>query len=155
MNILAIEIVHAGGERLDLDLTALLILGILLVLFMALKALVFNPFLDDLEQRDVQTEQVRQTADDLKSKAESLAEQYQTEIAQARTHAQEARRTLRVAGLEDKDGRVAQAQKEANAHYESMSSSLHSQFEKAHSDALSQVDDLARQITSKILGRKV
>jgi F0F1-type ATP synthase membrane subunit b/b' len=62
---------------------------------------------------------------------------------------------LRVAGLEDKDTRVAAAQKEANAHYESTSASLHSQFEKARTDALSQVDELARQITSKVLGRKV
>jgi F-type H+-transporting ATPase subunit b len=154
MNILAVEIVQAGGS-LNLDLTSLLILVILLVLFMALKALVFTPFLDDLDQRDVRTEQVRQTADELKIKADSLAEQYQAEIAQAHTQAQEARRVLRVAGLEDKDTRVAAAQKEANAHYESTSASLHSQFEKARTDALSQVDELARQITSKVLGRKV
>ena len=155
MNILAIEIVQAGGTRLDIDLTSLLILVILLVLFLALKALVFNPFLQDLDQRDVRTEQVRQTADELKSKADSLAEQYQAEVAQARNQAQEARRTLRVAGLEDKETRVAAAQKEANAHYESTSASLNNQFEKARSSALSQVDDLARQITSKVLGREV
>ena len=133
----------------------LLILVILLVLFLALKALVFNPFLDDLDQRDVRTEQVRQTADELKKKADSLAEQYQAEVAQARTQAQEARRTLRVAGLEDKDTRVAAAQKEANENYESASASLSNQFEEAQKSALSQVDDLARQITSKVLGREV
>lgn len=155
MDILAVEIVKAGGFRLDLDLTSLLILVILLVLFLVLKALVFNPFLEDLEQRDVKTEHVRKTAKELEDQAQALAEQYQMEVAQAKTQAQEARRTLRVAGLEDKETRVAQAQKEATAQYEETATALKNQFDKARTEALSQVDDLARQITSKVLGRKV
>ena len=156
MNNLTVEIVQAGGGiRLDLDLTSLLILVILLVLFLVLKTVVFNPFLKDLDQRDVRTDQARQNAQDLNAKAQSLSEKYKEVVAQARTDAQEIRRNLRVEGLNDKESRVADAQKEANTQYDEMCTSLNEQFEKARSQALSQVEDLAREITSKVLGRKV
>jgi F0F1-type ATP synthase membrane subunit b/b' len=154
MLFLSSEVFYAG-TRLDIDGTALIILGLLLFLFFVLNAKVFKPFLADVDLREEKTSQARETAAALQEKAEVIYAQHQEAIAQARADAQVARRTLRVEGLEAKEGAVGEASKAATAHYEEASARLEEQFGSARSKALSQVDALAKQIASKVLGRGV
>ena len=130
MQVLSTEILSAANIRLDFDSTTLLILVIFVVLHRVLKTLVFTPFLSDLDARDAATEQVRAEAKDLELKAQELSKRHAEAVDEARAAAEEARRALRVAGLEDKEGRVS----------------------TARAQALSQVDALAKEIKVKVLG---
>lgn len=152
MQVLSTEMMSAANIRLDFDSTTLLILVIFVVLHRVLKSLVFTPFLSDLDARDAATEQVRAEAKDLELKAQALAKRHAEAVDEARVAAEEARRALRVAGLEDKEGRVSAARAEADASYAAASKALHEQFATARAQALSQVDALAKEIKVKVLG---
>ena len=153
MQVLSTEILHSSaGIRLDFDGTTLVILAVFVVLHFVLKRLVFTPFLEDVDAREGRTTEVRQTCADMELKASELQARYEELSAEALSHAQEARRELRVDGLEQKEGAVDAARKQASARFEEGSSKLNAQFESARKEALSQVDALAREIKTKVLG---
>ena len=154
MQFLSTEVLYAN-VRLDVDLTALVILVLFVLVHQVLKAKVFKPFLEDAALREEATETRRQQAADLQDKANALYEQHQKIVADAKAEAQEARRALRVAGLEQKENSIQSAQKQAQADYEEASGELHAKFDKAYQDAMSQVDSLANEIATKLLGRKI
>ena len=153
MNVSVNELLYAGAVRIDMDSTSLVILVLFTLLFFLLRSLVFRPFLEDVDQRDAKTIKMRESAEELELRAEELKEKHRSAVEAATTEAQEARRSLRVAGLHDKDERVSKAQKEAQANYEEQAGKLNAQFESARETALAQADDLAKNIASKVLGR--
>lgn len=153
MNVSVNELLYAGAVRIDLDSTSLVILVLFTLLFFLLRSLVFHPFLEDVDQRDAKTVKMRETAEELEIRAEQLKEKHRSAVEAATLEAQEARRSLRVAGLHDKDERVSEAQAEAQAKYEEQAGKLNAQFESARETALSQADDLAKSIATKVLGR--
>ena len=153
MQVLSTEILHSSASiRLDFDGTTLIILALFVVLHFVLKKLVFTPFLEDVDAREGRTTEVRQTCADMELKASELQARYEELSAEALSQAQEARRELRVDGLEQKESAVDSARKQANAHFDEGSSKLNAQFESARKEALSQVDALAREIKTKVLG---
>ncbi|MBM4290967.1 MAG: hypothetical protein FJ138_05590 [Deltaproteobacteria bacterium] len=152
MQVLSTEILNAANIRLDFDGTTLLILVIFVALHRVLKTLVFTPFLSDLDARDAATERTRAEAKELAQKAEELAKRHAAAVDAARADAEEARRALRVEGLAHKEERVSAARAEADASYAAASSVLREQFAAARAQALSQVDALAKEIKTKVLG---
>jgi len=153
MQVLSTEILHSSaGIRLDFDGTTLVILAVFVVLHFVLKKLVFTPFLEDVDAREGRTTEVRQTCADMELKASELQARYEELSAEALAQAQEARRVLRVDGLEQKESAVDAARKQANARFDEGSNKLNAQFESARKEALSQVDALAREIKTKVLG---
>ena len=153
MQILSTDILHSSaGIRLDFDGTTLVILAVFVVLHFALKRLVFTPFLEDVDARDGRTTQVRQRCSDMELKANELQARYEELNAESVAQAQEARRALRVEGLDDKESRVSEARAAANKSYEEQSASIHAQFESARKEALAQVEALAQEIKTKVLG---
>jgi len=153
MQILSTDILQSSGNiRLDVDATTLVVLATFVVLHQLLKALVFKPYLEDVDARNVLTVQAMERCSELKAKADELEGRYEELSSAARAEAQELRRALRVEGLDDKETRVGQARKDADASFAEQSSAIHEQFESAREDALSQVEGLAREIKTKVLG---
>ncbi len=155
MNAPVNELLYAGAVRIDMDSTSLIVLALFTLLFFTLRKLVFHPFLEDVDRRESKTVKMRETAEELEARAEALREKHQAAVEAATQEAQEARRALRVEGLHDKEGRISEAQAEAQAKYEAQSEILNAQFDSARTSALSQADDLAKSIASKVLGRAV
>ena len=155
MNAAVNELLYAGGVRIDLDSTSLVVLVLFTLLFFILRKLVFHPFLEDADSRESKTVKMRETAEELEARADALREKHRTAVETATQEAQEARRKLRVEGLHDKEDRVGVAQSEAQASYEAQSEKLNAQFEGARKSALAQADDLAKNIAAKVLGRAV
>ena len=108
-----------------------------------------------MDLREEKTVNTRNKAEELEVKANEIYQRHQENIAQAKKEAQEIRRVLRVEGLDDKESRMNSTTLEANQNYEETRSQIHGQFNSARESALSQVEGLARQITTKILGREV
>ena len=155
MNASVNELLYAGAVRIDLDSTSLIVLVLFTLLFFILRKLVFHPFLEDADLRESKTVKMRETAEELETRANELKEKHRSAIEAATLEAQEARRELRVSGLHDKEDRVSKAQAEAQSNYEAQSDQLNTQFESARKTALAQADDLAKSIASKVLGRAV
>ena len=149
------DLLFAGGIRLDVDSTSFVILALFTLLFFTLRKLVFQPFLEDADARDEKTGKMRESATELRRKAQELSEQYATQRDEAMTAAQEARRALRVAGLAQKEETVGAAQSKAQANYQDNTAQLQASFEASRTQALSQADAIAKEIASKILGRAV
>lgn len=149
------DIVYAGAVRIDLDSTSLIVLVLFAILFLTLRKLVFHPFLEDVDRRDERTVKMRENAADLDARAQKLQEEHRLALETATLKAQEARRELRVAGLHQKEAQVGAAQESAQATYQEQLNTLRGTFEGARTEALSQADDLARSIASKVLGRNL
>jgi F-type H+-transporting ATPase subunit b len=136
-------------------MTSLVVLGLFTLLFLMLRKLVFAPFLEDVDARDERTGKMRESAQSLRERAEALSEQYATQRDEALNAAQDARRELRLEGLNQKEAQMGEAQEGAQASYEERSKALHDSFDKARKEALSQAEDIAKSIASQILGRAV
>ena len=154
MQFLSTDILYAG-VRLDFDLTTLAILVIFAVLHQVLKAKVFKPFLADAALRDDATATRRQEAGDLQHKADALHEQHQKIVADAKAEAQEARRSLRLEGLQQKEASLQAAQEKSQADYTQASTELNAKFEATYAEAMSHVDSIATEMAAKLLGRKI
>lgn len=153
MQVLATEILQSSGSiRLDVDQTSLVILAAFVVLHQLLKRLVFKPYLEDVDARDALTSQTMERCAELEAKASALESRYDELNAAALADAQDLRRGLRVEGLDDKETRVDQARKDAEASFAEQAKAINEQFEVARSEALSQVEALANEIKTKVLG---
>jgi F-type H+-transporting ATPase subunit b len=155
MNASVNELLYAGAVRIDMDSTSLVVLALFTLLFFTLRKLVFHPFLEDTDLRESKTVKMRETAKELEARASELQEKHRSAVESATLEAQQARRELRVAGLHNKEDRVSKAQSEAQASYDEQSEKLSAQFVSARESALSQADDIAKSIASKVLGRAV
>jgi F-type H+-transporting ATPase subunit b len=138
-----------------LDSTSLIVLALFTLLFVMLRKLVFQPFLEDVDQRDERTVKMRESARELEERASSLRQDHLNALNDATQAAQEARRELRVEGLHSKEAHVGEAQAAAQASYQEKLGKLRASFEGARKEALSQADDLAKEIASKVLGRNI
>ena len=153
MQVLATEILQSSGSiRLDVDQTSLVILAAFVVLHQLLKRLVFKPYLEDVDARDARTGQAMERCADLEAKASELESRYEALNTAALADAQEVRRSLRVEGQDDKETRVDQARKDAEASFTEQAKAINEQFQSARDEALSQVDALAKEIKTKVLG---
>lgn len=151
----ATDLLFAGSLRLDIDMTSLVVLGLFTLLFLLLRKLVFAPFLEDVDARDERTGKMRESARSLRERAEALSEQYASQREEALNAAQNARRELRIEGLNQKEAQMGEAQEAAQASYDERSKTLHESFDKARKEALSQAEDIAKSIATQILGRAV
>ena len=153
MSALNPPILYAGAVRIDVDLTSLIVLVLFTGLFFMLKKLIFEPFLEDVDQRDDRTTKMHESATALEARADVLRAEYKVATEAATDEAFEARRTLRVEGLHQKDSQVNHAQAKAQDEYKEQSAKLQAQFESARKEALSQAGSLAESIAAKVLGR--
>ncbi len=144
-----------ASVSLDVDLTLLFQLGLFLVLVVVLRALVFRPYLDNLDARTARTDDTRNDAAALREKADQLAERHQAAIATARSDGLAERGGLRTEGQAHKDEVVGRARAEASKSLEAGRVKVEADLSGAREELLGQVDDIARLVAEKVLGRSV
>ena len=96
-----------------------------------LNKLVFKPFLRSVEARDAKTTHMRAEASTLREKGEALRAKYAEGMAGARKGAADAKRALRVAGIDDKEARIQSARAEASEAQSKAEAELKGQFDAA------------------------
>ncbi|MFN3198447.1 MAG: hypothetical protein ACE366_08535 [Bradymonadia bacterium] len=140
---------------IDIDATFFIQLGLFLALLMIMRGLVFKPFLEADARRTEKTEKTRQEARVLDARASELSSRYDEEYGAARTQASSARAALRGEGLDAKEAAIAKATAETTAHLDEVRAGIKADVESARQSMLGQVDDLAKQVAEKIIGRPV
>jgi len=144
-----------AGVNLDLDLTFIIQLGIVLLLMLVFKRWVFGPYLETLDLRESRTGATREEADALRLEWEALATRYEASLAEARQTALEAKRSLRMEGLDHKDQAVSAARGDAKKTVETAQAAISQQVAGERELIGAQVDVLASMVAEKVLGRRI
>ena len=140
---------------IDIDASAVIQLGIVLLTFLILRGLVFEPLLESMSTRTGRTEVSRAEASALAVRAEELAKRYQNEMLSARVRAAAAKAELRSSGVRHKEQVQTEVRRDMNRKLNELRDTLGAQSDSARKEMEPQVQALSLAIAAKILGRSV
>jgi len=151
----ALGMMLAGGSVIDLDASLFIQMGIFFVAFFILKSLVFKPALDLFDARNAAIEGAKLEAIQLEKDAVQKREHFESELRKVATSANEDREKLRAEAQKLARELTEQARTEALAAQKAAQEQLDAQANAVRKKALADVPSIARELTSKLLGRTV
>lgn len=140
------------GGLFDLDATLPLMAVQFLLLVAILNALLFKPLGNAIDERDSYVRTNLTDARERLSKAESLAKQYEQELAETRRQSQAVITAAQADAQKIAAQKVAEAQQEAQVQREQAQQELDRQKQEAMHTLEQQVSNLSQQILDKLLG---
>ena len=140
---------------IDVDGSLFFQLGLFLVLFLAMKPLIIDPFLKVIEERENRTDGARRQAREMDIEAGDLGQDYEQQLGKVRKVAAEERERLRAEAQKLEAEIFKKAQSEANRIVEDGKSALEKQAGEVRAQLTEQSAALSQQIVSKMLGREV
>lgn len=156
--LLAVETVETTakeGGLFDFDATLPLMAVQFLLLVVVLNAVFYKPLSKAIDDRD---DYIRKNVLDAKerlTKAQNLAKQYETELAETRRKAQATIAAAQADAQKIAAQKMQQAQGEAQVQREKAQQEIDQQKAEAMSSLEQQVDALSRQILEKLLGSEL
>lgn len=144
----------ASGDLLSVDYTVFIEVVIFVAAIIILNALVFQPFLKLMDRRDRLTRGTMEEARELEAKVKSIIEEYETRLADARSHAQEERMSIVKEAQDAATGIISKAREENASLIEDARKKLEAEAESIKQKLSGDVELLAKEISSKILGRE-
>lgn len=139
----------------DFDATLPLMAVQFLLLVVILNAVFYKPLTKAIEDRSNYIRQNQVEAQERLSKAENLAKQYESELAETRKQSQALIATAQADAQKIVAAKIAEAQEEARLQREQAQQDLDQQKQAAMSALEQEVDSLSRQILGKLLGTSV
>ena len=150
-----LSIVAAGGSLIDLDATLFIQLGIFLLVFILLRALLFRPVIQLIEKRREVTVGKREEAEKFERDSADLQEEFDKQMAEIRTSAgAEKDRLVEQARRQERDI-LHKAREDARSIVEEAKAEATEKAEVARTEIREEVDSLASAVASRILGRDV
>ena len=140
---------------MDLDVTIFIQTGIFLLVLFGLNPILIKPIQRIIEARHAGTGGKTQDTDRLTSEAASKQQQYEARIADARKVAGEEREQLRNEGRQNERSLVEEARKRAETTIAKGRADIESQATEARGALNTEVDALAQQLATKVLGREL
>jgi F-type H+-transporting ATPase subunit b len=150
-----LSVLLSEGSIIDLDGTILVQLGIFLVLFFLLRALVFKPMTALFAAREEAIDGARDEARRMEREAKEQSGGFDEAIRRVRTEAGEQRDKLRADGLQLERTMLNAVKDETNRALEDARVKLDAERDAARRAMTAQTPVLARAIASKLLGREV
>jgi F-type H+-transporting ATPase subunit b len=139
--------------NIDIDVTIFIQLGIVLLLMLLLKQLIFKPYLQSVDEREKKTQLTRDEAGRLREQADSLVAHYEAAVTKGRDEALAVRKELRLTGIQAKDGTLDAARKEAATTVAKAQDEVAAQSEAAQGELAAQASVLSKVVVEKVLGR--
>lgn len=146
---------HAPPPLVDIDGTVFLQFGIFIVLLFVLTKLVFKPYLALLRERSANIEGAREQARGMDAEHDKALASYEDQILKARKEAAGVRAELRTDGERQASEVLGKARGEAEAKLQASRERMEKSAQAAQLALRTRVDHIARDITSKLLGREV
>jgi len=143
----------SAAPVVDIDGTAYIQLGLFLLLMVLLNQLLYKPWLQTRERRDLAINGTAAAAEQLRKQADSLSSDYEVRLAKVREDALGLRAESRRAVEKEKTARVTDARTRAASELEAERARLASEASAAREALTRRVDELAQQVANKILGR--
>ncbi|HIK10242.1 MAG TPA: F0F1 ATP synthase subunit B' [Oscillatoriaceae cyanobacterium M33_DOE_052] len=151
----AAEAAEAKGGLFDFDATLPIMALQFLILAVVLNALFYKPLGKAIDERDNYIRTTEKEARERLAKAETLAKQYEQELAQSRKQAQAVIAGAQAEGQKMASQQIAAAMQEAQAQREQAQKELDQQKQEVFRSLEQQVDTLSRQILQKLLGAEL
>lgn len=136
----------------DFDATLPLMALQFLLLMVALNAVFYKPLTKAIDDRDTYIRSTQADAQERLAKAQSLAKQYEQDLANTRREAQAVITAAKDEAQRIAAQQIAGAMQEAQAQREQAQAELDQQKQAAMQSLEQQVDALSREILQKILG---
>ncbi|MEE9384783.1 MAG: ATP synthase F0 subunit B [Nannocystaceae bacterium] len=143
----------AAPPVVDIDGTVLVQLALFLLLLMVLDKTLFKPWLAVRDRRHRAIEGAFEAAEDLRTQAAALDTAYTERLGSAREEALELRSRARRKGEAAGADRVAHARAEAGTSLDVARNELRAAADAARQQLVGRVEDLACQISNKVMGR--
>ena len=146
----------AGGLELVPDLTMLAIMVVLfLVMVFPVNALLFQPILKVLDEREARIEGTRTRAEQLEQDAQEALERYEASVLEVRGEAEQARRSVLEEARSQALSTTGEARAEVEQQIENARSEIRASLDSARETLRGQSQDLAREAASRVLGRSL
>lgn len=150
-----LSILLSGGSIIDLDGTVFVQLGLFIVAFVVLYALVFKPMVAMLEAREEAIDGAKAQAKHLDVEVKEKQASFEAELRKVRGASGEERDRLRAEGLEIEAKLLERVRTETVSVVNEARTRLESEANLARQELSNQRPQLAREIASKLLGREV
>lgn len=139
----------------DFDATLPLMAVQFLLLVAILNAVFYKPLMKAIDDRNDYIRRTQVEAQERLAKAESLAKQYEEELADTRKQSQALIGSVQADAKKIVAQKVAEAQEEARGQREQAQKELNQQKQDALRSLEQEVDSLSRQILEKLIGSAV
>ena len=140
---------------ISLDLSILYQIILFVALWLILNKILFQPYLQLLEERERRTIGAEHDSADLEHEGARLRAQYEEKIAQAQTAAYAAKDAILQEARQQREKILGQARAEAASKLEQARREIALALEKEKALAAAETATVAREMVSKVLGRKV
>lgn len=138
-----------------LDYTVLVQAVAFLVFWFLLTRLLFKPFVGLVAERERRTVGVKAEAAALKEEWERLCKEYESAIAKARDEGQAIKEAIVQEARQTRERLLTQVREEAARSLEAVRQEVQKELQRGRELAAQEAEAIARQMTEKILGRKI
>lgn len=147
---------HAASEDLlSVNYTVFIQIVIFLIAIFILNKLVFKPFLNLVDRRDMLTRGAIEEAHELEDKVKAIIEEYDLKLNEARDIAIEERNKLILEGQTVAGEVIGKAREETGVLLEEAKTKLEAETKEIKEKIKGDIDELATDIASKVLGKEV
>ena len=140
---------------ISLDLSILYQIILFVALWLILNKILFQPYLQLLEERERRTIGAEHDSADLEHEGARLRAQYEEKIAQAQTAAYTAKDAILQEARQQREKILGQARAEAASKLEQTRREISLALEREKALAAAEAATVAGEMVSKVLGRKV
>jgi F-type H+-transporting ATPase subunit b len=144
-----------GGVEVDFDLTVLFMVGIFVILWVALKPLLFDPMLKLFEERERRIDGAKLLARKIDEKSAGALTQYENEMQKGRMSATAEREKLRAEGLKHEAEILARVRAATSKTLEEGRKQMQGEMAKAKAGLEAEMPGIAADFASRALGREV
>ncbi len=145
----------ASGDLLSVNYTVFIQIVIFLIAIYILNKLVFKPFINLVDRRDMLTRGAIEEAHELEDKVKALIEEYDVKLNEARAFAVEERNKLIQEGQSVAQEIIGEARNETGALLDEAKVKLEADTKEIKDKLKNDIDGLATDIASKVMGKEV
>jgi F-type H+-transporting ATPase subunit b len=151
----ALRAEESAPPLIDIDGTFFVQLGLFLLVLFVLKAALFDPYLKMRADRDRGIAGSKHEAEKMGEQARNIVDDYDRKLAEAKRRGNEERNKLHLEGAAREREVVGKARAEAQTAVEGSRKQIAEQTTAGRAALHAEAGPLAREIASKVLGRKV
>jgi F-type H+-transporting ATPase subunit b len=144
-----------GGVEVDFDLTILFMVGLFVILWVALKPLLFDPMLKLFEERERRIHGAKLLARKIDEKSAGALSQYEGEMQKGRAAANAEREKIRAEGLKKEAEILARVRASTTKTLEEGRKRMQAELTQAKAGLEADMPTIAADFASRALGREV
>jgi F-type H+-transporting ATPase subunit b len=145
----------SGGVDVDVNWTFVVQMALFVVLFLALKPLLFDPMLKLFEEREKRIEGAKNEAREMYREADEKIAKYEEELVGVKRSAGEERDKLRAEGQRREQAILAKVRAETNTMLDEGKVRIQKEADSLRKELDATSQALAREMASRVLGREV